>query len=272
MRKEVIIALIAAAAVLYYLYRKSIKVDRFFANKQVTITFTEPSNPTPTTNYQWVVCNTADCASDPSSWGTLNTAKSSPIILDNSICPTCDFGQDINFAIRSIDTSSGLTSSWVTSKLTLVQDTTVEQQKIGGVNTAMPLKQGDTTISYGLEINSTQYALTGQGSEVNLSVITVQRGSTTFQTVPLVMNIKDGNIAMVSVDTTVASSWNTAPGPLELNDAVTVTTYLADEGVVGPPWPDKIVPPTGPVRYYGNYSASVLLVAPSSPSDIQFSI
>lgn len=236
-----VIVVVILIGIAIYMNNKNNSQENFFDGHGITVSWSPPSNATSTTRYQWFACNqTANAQCGPTAC-TTTTSETCPIIpgtsaiLNDLIYPSgqLDFGQNIAFSVRSIDSVSLLTSAWVTTVINANSPNTgtltISSSPSAGSSTINnPPVPGDTILNLQASVNTN---LGGLPATVPSATIQITRGSNTWawNAGGLSINSAPGNPTLynITADTTSTSSvWingpaSGVPGPLQIGDVIT---------------------------------------------------
>ena len=272
MKVVVLATIVFVALFLFLLLCKGRRIDHFFNNDSVTVSWTAPSVPDPSNlAYQWTVCNTTGTACTPTigsgSWSAPVTTTSTSVVLTSTNCVGCEFGGNFTFAVRSIDTSSQLNSGWSNSQIPL-------QQTVGGSavvtdSSGVGLAVGSGTFRYVAEVG---YASTPPvpSDLVSQMQITLTRGSTVYSIdgdLTPANTAGPGNMySYIGQGSFSSQTWTpSAPGDLQMNDTLAFTALVANNGT-------SVATSTSPVYFFGTKSISITAVAPGAPSVLSFAV
>jgi len=284
MKLATLVLLLLAALALYCIICRCSGREKFFGGLDTfTVNWQPPSGYMYPANisYNWIICPagaTGININDPTSWSAssgsvISNTVSTTASITQSVCPTCDFGQTLLFAVQALDTNFGLASPWLITPINLAGNVTGATLTLSD-EFGSPLMPGGISFGVSLTLQGPipQYSSvqayitvsTSGGDYVTNSIIvdspTVIPGPYTVQGM-----FADPSIWSLNPNQ-VGSTLAGPPGALQAGDVVTAC-ILATE------------PDDKTVYYYGCVSASIENPPPppaptsiSSPSSVSWSI
>lgn len=217
MKLGLLLVILGVILVLWCVLSKKYNEPFMSDQLSLTVSWSPPSGyPQPQNlSYQWAVCNSEGC--DPTQLQPMTTTATS-VVLNDQNCPGCDFGQTLSFAVRAVDTTTSLASTWALLSISLIPTNTPADADVYFEDDTSG--QAPTAGSQGMyaSMNATSDCQAGCSGEV---VVTVQRGSSTYEIVAFSDAISQSS--GVSVDVSFSNtSWSPSPpGPLQSGDVVT---------------------------------------------------
>ena len=268
--KLVVLAAIVFVVVFLFLLCGRHHIEHFFGNDNVTVSWTAPSVPNPSTlAYQWTVCaasvGTCGTPGSGSSWSPPATTSSTSVGLNSTNCVGCEFGGDFSFAVRSVDTSSQLTSGWSSTNIVLTQ--TAGGSAVVTDNSGVPLTSGSDTFRY---VATVGYASTPPSPSdlVTQLQVTLTRGSTVYTDAPTLAAANAGGpgnqYSYIGQGSFLGGSWSpSAPGDLQVGDQIAFTGLVVSNQPVS-------AGTSTPVYFFATQNVDITAVAPGVPSALSF--
>ena len=209
------VLLVVAVYVLFFSCKRR---DHFFGgHATVTVSWGVPESLNPLV-YNWMVCNSTSCDADPTKWTNPVQSTATPtVVLDESNCPDCDFGQTLVVAVQAVDTVTQVQSAWATFTIDLSVPSATTQLLDAVTGTAP--SNTTTNLSFVTSVDVTGLVT----DKMNLE-LSIARGSTTYTfytPIGVMPNNQSGAYVNLS-----DQKWSPSP-PLSLQGGDTVTAVGA---------------------------------------------
>lgn len=288
MRLSTLIIIIVIVVLLLFIFGFRVR-EHFFGTGSLTVSWA-PSTPNPQSiAYNWGACISSTPGGTPLSGGlcTRQTPAYPPglpgpgwnykgqtavgqtsLVLNNTNCGNCSIGQVLTFFLQAVGPApSRPTSNWATFTIDLSSKASVIQNTIrDGTVPTQPISPGSTGLTYTLVLNQPGFA---SGNTAKVLVEVFRGGAQTFlynAYVPFTSVSSDGTTGTYVgsfLQSSANAPWNTAPGPLQAGDVVTVFASVYNAGNATS---------SGTVYFTGSVSQTASLITPSTPSGLTWTL
>lgn len=246
--------------------------ENFFAGQDnIVLSWTAPPYGTPSNlNYQWTFCQNpaASCDPNPANWPAgLQTSTTTTGTITSDLCPNwnsaqtaintgCEFGATLTYAVRAVDSVSGVQSPWVIQTIDLTSSLSGGSSSITDPQTSGPLTTASTNFTLTIANITVPAGATSQGVVSVFQTHAQSGGDYSTFPIPIVFSGTTGTGSGSFTDTSV---WQEGfiPDAFQNGDTVTATVVVAS---------------TTEVYYASTFTITIAAAQVNAPTNLAWSI